>query len=182
MSQSVNQVTLVGRLGADPDMKTVNGQTPLCMFSVATTSEFKDRNGGEQQKTEWHRVTVWGAQARPCAQYLHKGDRVCVLGALRYGEYEQNGVKMKSVEIVARDVVFLADRPNGQNSQPPQQQQAQSGWGQPKQQQPVQQPQPGWGPPKQQAPQQQPQPGWGQPQQQYQPQPGWGAPMDDVQF
>lgn len=170
MSQSVNQVTLVGRLGADPEMKTVNGQTPLCMFSVATSSEFKDRNGGEQQRTEWHRVTVWGAQARPCAQYLHKGDRVCVLGALRYGEYEQNGVKMKSVEIVARDVVFLADRPNGNNSKPPQQQQPQSGWGQPKQQQ--QQPQPGWG-----NPQQQPQPGWGQPQ------PGWGqTSLDDVPF
>ena len=167
MAQSINQVTIVGRLGQDPETKTINGSTPLCTFSVATTSEFKDRNGGEQSKTEWHRISVWGAQARPCSQYLHKGDRVCVLGSLRYSEYEQNGVKMKSTEIVARDVVFLSDKQS--NGSTPPAPQPQTSWSQQIQKQP------------QQA--QQPQAGWGQPApiQPQQPQPGWG-PMEDVPF
>lgn len=143
MSSSINQITLLGRLGVDPNMKVVNGTAQLCLLSVATDNEYKDRNGNPQKETLWHRVAVWGPQAKACAQFLHKGDKVCVVGSLKYSEFEQNGVKQKSAEIVAREVVFLGQKQQNESAPPPQMQPAQNqqpqnnnGWGQP---------QPGWG-------------------------------------
>ena len=70
---SVNKVILVGNLGADPELKYTPSSRPLCNLRIATTDVFKDKSGQRQERTEWHRVTVWGDTAENCNKYLSKG-------------------------------------------------------------------------------------------------------------
>src|SRR5437868_14156917 len=80
---SVNKVILVGNLGADPELKYTPTNRPLCNLSVATNEVFKDKAGQRQEKTEWHRVTVWGEQAEHCSKYLAKGRSASAEGRLQ---------------------------------------------------------------------------------------------------
>lgn len=196
MAAYLNKVFLLGRLGADPETRTVNGSTPVCSFTIATTRTYSDKNGLQQEKTDWHRISVWGKQAQACSRFLHKSSLVLIEGALQYSDYtDKQGIQRKSTEIIASSVCFL-DPKEGQG-QPgggwPDQQQAQGGggWGQRPQSRPPQQQQNqggGWGQqrPQSRPPQQQAQGGgWGQPQQAQ----GWGqgggwggGPQDDVPF
>lgn len=108
MARGVNKVILVGNLGADPEMKYTASGTPLCKFRLATSEVFKDRDGNQQERTEWHRVTAWGRLAEICGQYLSKGRQVYVEGSLRTNSWEdQSGNKRFMTEINAREVQFL---------------------------------------------------------------------------
>lgn len=108
----MNRVHLFGRLGADPEYRETSGGTSLCKFRLATTERVK--KGGEwKEETEWHSITVWGSRAKPCSQYLTKGSSVCVLGRLRTSQYEKEGQKHYSTEIVA-DVVEFGELKRGQ--------------------------------------------------------------------
>lgn len=108
MARGVNKVILVGNLGADPEMKYTASGTPLCKFRLATSEVFKDREGNQQERTEWHRVTAWGRLAEICGQYLSKGRQVYVEGSLRTSSWEdQSGNKRFMTEINAREVQFL---------------------------------------------------------------------------
>ena len=104
----VNKVIIIGRLGRDPErMQTSSGQT-ITKFSVATSDQWKDKNGETQERTEWHRVVVWSKLAEICAQYLSKGRMVYVEGRLQTRSWEDNqGVKKYSTDIVAGNVIFL---------------------------------------------------------------------------
>src|SRR3954468_20027621 len=104
---SVNKVILVGNLGADPELKYTPSQRPLCNLRIATTEVYKDKAGQRQEKTEWHRVTVWGEQAENCNKYLAKGRSVYVEGRLQTRSYDKDGQKHYSTDIVADRVVFL---------------------------------------------------------------------------
>ena len=106
---SVNKVILVGNLGADPELKYTPSNRPLCNLSVATNEVFKDKTGQKQEKTEWHRVTVWGEQAESCAKYLAKGRSVYIEGRLQTRSWDDktDGKKRYSTDIVAERVVFL---------------------------------------------------------------------------
>jgi single-strand DNA-binding protein len=106
---SVNKVILVGNLGADPELKYTPSNRPLCNLSVATNEVFKDKAGQRQEKTEWHRVTVWGEQAESCSKYLAKGRSVYIEGRLQTRSWDDktDGKKRYSTEIVAERVVFL---------------------------------------------------------------------------
>ena len=106
---SVNKVILVGNLGADPELKYTPSNRPLCNLSVATNEVFKDKAGARQEKTEWHRVTVWGEQAESCSKYLAKGRSVYIEGRLQTRSWDDktDGKKRYSTEIVAERVVFL---------------------------------------------------------------------------
>jgi single-strand DNA-binding protein len=105
---SVNKVILVGNLGADPELKYTPSNRPLCNLSVATNEVFKDKAGQRQEKTEWHRVTVWGEQAEHCSKYLGKGRSVYVEGRLQTRSWDdKEGKKRYSTDIVAERVVFL---------------------------------------------------------------------------
>ncbi len=109
MARGVNKVILVGNLGADPEMKYTASGTPLCKFRLATTEVFKDRDGNQQERTEWHRITAWGKLAEICGQYLSKGRQVYVEGSLRTTSWDdQSGNKRFMTEVVARDVQFLS--------------------------------------------------------------------------
>lgn len=112
---SVNKVILVGNLGADPELRYTPTSQPVCSLRVATTEKFKSKTKGDQEKTEWHRVSVWGKQGEACAQHLSKGRQVYIEGRLETRQWEKDGQKHYSTEINATSVVFLGgDGANGQ--------------------------------------------------------------------
>lgn len=113
MARGVNKVILVGNLGADPELKYTASGTPVCKFRMATSEAFKDRDGNQQERTEWHRVTAWGKLAEICGQYLSKGRQVYVEGSLRTSSWEQDGQTRYMTEVNARDVQFLGGSPGG---------------------------------------------------------------------
>jgi single-strand DNA-binding protein len=104
---SVNKVILIGNLGADPELKYTPSSRPLCNLRIATTEVYKDKSGQRQEKTEWHRVTVWGDQAENCNKYLSKGRSVYVEGRLQTRSYDKDGQKHYATDVVADRVVFL---------------------------------------------------------------------------
>jgi len=110
---SVNKVILVGNLGADPELKYTPSQRPLCNLRIATTEVFKDKGGQRQEKTEWHRVTVWGETAENCNKYLAKGRSVYIEGRLQTRSYDKDGQKHYATDVVADKVVFLGSGGGG---------------------------------------------------------------------
>lgn len=113
---SVNKVILIGNLGADPELKYTQNSKALCNLRVATTSVFKDKGGQRQERTEWHRVTVWGDQAENCSKYLAKGRSVYIEGRLQTRSYDKDGQKHYATDVVAERVVFLGGREGGGTS------------------------------------------------------------------
>jgi len=104
----VNKVILVGRLGADPEVKTVSGGSTVARLSLATSENWTDKEGQKQERTEWHRVVVWGKLAELCGRYLNKGRQVYIEGRLQTRSWEdQQGQKRYTTEIVANTVQFL---------------------------------------------------------------------------
>ncbi|TFG96530.1 MAG: single-stranded DNA-binding protein [Myxococcales bacterium] len=110
---SVNRVILVGNLGRDPELRYTAGGQPVASFSVATNERWNDREGKTQERTEWHRIVVWGKQGENCANYLQKGRTVYIEGRLQTREWEdKEGQKRQTTEVVAQTVQFL-DRREG---------------------------------------------------------------------
>ena len=103
----VNKVIIIGRLGADPEMKAVGQGSTVTRLSVATSESWTDKNGQKQERTEWHRITVWGKLAEICGKYLQKGRQVYVEGKLQTRSWEDNGQKKYATDIVANTVQFL---------------------------------------------------------------------------
>ena len=104
----INKVILVGRLGADPEMKTVGQGQTVTRLNVATSETWMGKDGQKQEKTEWHRITVWGKLAEICGKHLSKGRQVYVEGKLQTRSWEdQQGQKKYATEVVASTVQFL---------------------------------------------------------------------------
>jgi single-strand DNA-binding protein len=110
---SVNKVILIGNLGADPELKYTPTSRALCNLRIATTEVYKDKGGQRQEKTEWHRVTVWGDQAENCSKYLSKGRSVYIEGRLQTRSYDKEGQKHYATDVVADRVVFLGSGGGG---------------------------------------------------------------------
>ena len=110
---SVNKVILIGNLGADPELKYTPSSRALCNLRIATTEVYKDKGGQRQEKTEWHRVTVWGDQAENCSKYLSKGRSVYIEGRLQTRSYDKEGQKHYATDVVADRVVFLGSGGGG---------------------------------------------------------------------
>lgn len=108
----MNKVFLIGRLGKDPEFKELNSGQVVCSLSLATGESWKDDKGEKQERTEWHRVIVWGAQAKACAQYLKKGSQVSVEGKVETREWEnkRSGGKSWITEIKSQHVEFLGGK------------------------------------------------------------------------
>ena len=107
---SVNKVILVGRLGQDPEVRFLPDGTPVGNFSVATSESWKDKSGEKQERTEWHRIVVWGKLAELCKQYLAKGRQCYIEGKLQTREWEgKQGQKRWTTEVNAQTVQFLGD-------------------------------------------------------------------------
>ena len=107
---SVNKVILVGRLGVDPELKSLDGGQSVCNMSIATSESWKDKEGNKQEKTEWHRCTAWGKTAELCGQYLKKGREVYIEGKLQTRKYEKDGVEKYATDIVVSTVQFLGGK------------------------------------------------------------------------
>jgi single-strand DNA-binding protein len=104
----VNKVILVGNLGSDPDVRYTTGNQPVAHFSLATSESWTNKNGERVDRTEWHRVTVWGKQAEKVGEFLSKGRQVYVEGKLRTRSWEgKDGQKRYTTEVIADSVVFL---------------------------------------------------------------------------
>src|SRR5690625_1276029 len=96
---SVNKVILIGNLGADPELRSTSSGTPVCELRLATNESWRDKQGTMQQRTEWHRVVVWGRQAESVSKYLSKGRSVYVEGRLQTREWnDRDGQRRRSEE------------------------------------------------------------------------------------
>lgn len=114
MARGINKVILVGNLGNDPEVKYTQGGMAITRISLATTSVRKDRDGNQQEKTEWHRVVFFGKLGEIAGEYLRKGSSVYVEGSIRYGKYTGNdGVEKYSTDIVADEMQMLGGRQDG---------------------------------------------------------------------
>lgn len=119
---SVNKVILLGRLGSDPELKYTPAGAPVCNFSLATAESWKDKDGNKQEKTEWHRIVVWGKLAELCNQYLAKGRQAFIEGKLETRSWDdKDGIKRYTTEIRADVVQFIGDNKSG-GDRPPQNQ------------------------------------------------------------
>ena len=101
----MNKVILFGNLGADPELRVTPGGTAVLKLRVATTESYKDKQTNAwKERTEWHRVTVWGKRGESLAKILSKGSKVLIEGSLRTSSYEKDGEKRYSTEVNAMDV------------------------------------------------------------------------------
>lgn len=114
MARGVNKVILVGNVGKDPEVRYSAGGMAVCTISVATSEKWTDKQSGEiKERTEWHRVKFFGRLAEIAGEYLKKGSQVYIEGSLRTEEYEKDGVKRYSTDIVAAEMQMLGGRQDG---------------------------------------------------------------------
>jgi single-strand DNA-binding protein len=129
MSGSLNRVTLIGNLGADPEVRSTQEGVKVVSFSLATSEKWTDRNSGEKkERTEWHRVVVWGNRegdglAGIAEKYLKKGSKCYVEGQLQTSKWQdQSGVDRYTTEVILRgfkaDLTLLDGQPNGRPPHP----------------------------------------------------------------
>ena len=104
----VNKAILIGNLGADPEVRFTPGGSPVTTFRIATSERFTDKGGTQQEKTEWHRVVVFGRTAENCNQHLSKGGKVYVEGKMQTRKWQdRDGNDRYTTEVVAQSVEFL---------------------------------------------------------------------------
>lgn len=115
---SINRIQLIGHLGADPKLGETDNRSPFLSFRMATSESYTDRQDQRQERTEWHRVTLWGKEAELLSRVLCKGSQVYVDGSLRTRSYESQGQKKYVTEVVARQVLALGtgDRQGGSHA------------------------------------------------------------------
>ncbi len=111
MSRSVNKVILIGNVGRDPDIHETQGRQKVAHFSLATNQRIRRGQNDMEERTDWHRITVWNRTAQFVEDYVRKGDRVYVEGRLEYDSYERDGVTIPTADVNARELVLLTPRP-----------------------------------------------------------------------
>ena len=111
---SLNQVQLIGRLGQDPEVKYLPNGDAVCNLSLATSEKWKDKQTGEpKEKTEWHRVVMFGKLAEIAGEYLKKGTLVFIQGKLETRQWEKDGEKRYTTEIRANQMTMLGGKDDG---------------------------------------------------------------------
>ncbi len=114
MANGLNQVTLFGNLGADPELRHTQSGTSVLKFRLATSESYLDRNKVRQERTEWHSVVVWGRRAEALASMLSRGSKVLVCGSIRTRSWEDDsGQKRYMTEINANEIILAGSRPGG---------------------------------------------------------------------
>lgn len=134
MARGINKVILIGNLGADPEVRYMPNGNAVCNIALATSDSWKDKQTGEQHtRTEWHRVSLFGKVAEIAGQYLRKGSKVYVEGRLQTREWEKDGIKRYTTEVIVDmggTMQMLDSRDSGaqnQNYDPQRQQQSAQG-------------------------------------------------------
>lgn len=109
---SINKVILVCSLGKDPEVRQTQNGTAICNLSAATSRKYKDTQGGMQEETEWHRISLFGKMAELAGQYLSKGSSVYIEGRLHTRKYtDKEGIDRYVTEIIGESMQFLDKKP-----------------------------------------------------------------------
>jgi len=120
MAGSVNKVILVGNLGRDPEVKSMQDGRSLVNMSVATSENWRDRNSGERkERVEWNRVVAFGKLAEIISEYARKGSKIYLSGSLRTRKWEKDGQTHYTTEIVAKEMQLLDRKETGERNQNP---------------------------------------------------------------
>jgi len=103
-----NRVQLIGNVGNDPEIKTLEGGKKLASLSIATNESYKNERGEKVEQTEWHRITAWGKTADIIEKYVTKGKEIAVEGKLAHRSYEdKNGEKRYVTEVIISEIMLL---------------------------------------------------------------------------
>lgn len=109
----MNRVCLLGNIGADPELRMTSGGQACLKFSLATSETWKDKAGAKQERTEWHRIVMWGTRAEALSKHLAKGQKVAVEGKIAYGKYDdKNGVTRYTTDIIVDNLHFAGGARN----------------------------------------------------------------------
>lgn len=118
MAEGLNRVFLLGNLGADPELRMTPGGSAVLKLRLATSETYLDKNKQRQERTEWHRVTIWGRRAEALSRILSKGSRIFVEGGLRTTSYDdRDGNKRYTTEIVAQNILLQGGKGGGRDAQ-----------------------------------------------------------------
>ena len=116
---SLNKVTLIGNLGRDPEVSYTQGGLAVARFSIATSESWKDKATGERkEKTEWHRIVVFGKLGEICGEYLFKGKQVYIEGRLQTSSWEKDGITRYSTDIIASEMKMLGPKASFETDMP----------------------------------------------------------------
>ncbi len=117
-SRGLNKVMIIGNLGAEPEIRFTAGGSPIANFSIATSETWRDKQSGEQQeKTEWHRVVIFGKLAEIVQQYVHKGSKIYIEGRLQTNKWQdKSGQDRYTTEIIANEMQMLDSRGGGSSA------------------------------------------------------------------
>jgi single-strand DNA-binding protein len=113
MSRTLNKVSLIGRLGKDPEMRYTASGAAVTTFTLATNRMTKAADGTAQEETDWHTIVAWDKLAETCNQYLTKGRQVYIEGRLQTRTWEQDGQKRYKTEVIAHEMLILDSKQDG---------------------------------------------------------------------
>lgn len=132
MARGINKVILVGNLGSDPELRSTGGGTSVCSFSLATSESWTDKQSGEkQERTEWHRIKIFGRLGEIAGEYLKKGRQVYIEGSIRTDKFTgKDGVEKYFTDIIASEMQMLGSNEGGGGGGSYQRERPQSGGGQ----------------------------------------------------
>lgn len=119
---NLNRVTLIGKLGKDPEIRYTPGGQAVANISLATNERWTSKEGKAQEATEWHRIVVWGKLAEVCGEHLSKGRTAYFEGKLKTRTWEKDGDKRYTTEVQANQVIFMPDGNGGGGGRQKQQQ------------------------------------------------------------
>src|SRR5579885_368021 len=113
----VNKVILLGRLGKDPESRTLESGTMVVNFTIATSEVYKDRNTGERKQiTDWHNIVLWRGLAETASKELQKGDQVYIEGKMRTRSWEKDGVTRYITEVIGDNMTLIGGKPASGNN------------------------------------------------------------------
>lgn len=110
----MNKAIIIGRVGKEPDVKTMQNSNMVANFSIATSESYKDKNGEKKEITDWHNIVIWGKLAEVVQKYVHKGDLICVVGKMRTRSWEKDGITRYVTEVIVDEMKMLGSK--GQSS------------------------------------------------------------------
>lgn len=111
MNSLRNRVQLIGNLGSDPELKTLEGNKKVARLSLATSDEYTDKNGQKVKQTQWHQLVVWGKLAETCEKYLNKGKEIAIEGKITYRTWDDKDGKTHNItEIVVNELLMMGGK------------------------------------------------------------------------
>lgn len=116
MARNINKVILIGNVGRNPEVQTTASGKQVAHLSLATSRRIPRGDDSFEERTEWHRLTLWDRLAELAAEYVRRGDRLYAEGRIEYGSFEKNGVTIPTAEVVVRELVLLGLPTNGSST------------------------------------------------------------------